>query len=547
MENSQPQAVGLNFKGSWKNDLLASIVVFLVALPLCMGIAIASGVPPEKAAAAGILTGIIGGLVVGFLSGSPLQVSGPAAGLSVIVFELVQQYGWEGVGVVVLIAGAVQLVAGALGLGQWFRAVSPAVINGMLAGIGVLIFASQFHVMVDDTPRSSGLENLLSIPEAVWKGLPFNGSAHHWAALTGLLTIAAITLWNTLAPGRLRVLPAPLVAVVLATAFAATLGLSIRRVSLPDNLLAAVGPPTAEGLRRALDWSVLAAGLSLAFVASAETLLCAAAVDRMHRGPRTRYDRELMAQGVGNALCGLLGALPMTGVIVRSSANVQAGASTRASTILHGAWLLVFVSALPFVLELIPTASLAAVLVFTGYNLVDWRAVQKLRGYGKGEVLIWATTLVGIVVTDLLTGVLVGVGLSAAKLLYTFSHLAIRVADDPACRRTGIYLEGTATFVSLPKLAAALETVPHDRELHVQFDRLHYIDHACLELLLSWEEQYKTTGGSLTLDWKALEARFRQPPLLPASPDQDSVCLSGQDGQTTEPIPRMDLAKPEAR
>ena len=168
-------------------------------------------------------------------------------------------------------------------------------------------------------------------------------------------------------------------------------------------------------------------------------------------------------------------------------------------------------------LELIPTAGLAAVLVFTGYKLVDWRAVRKLWGYGASGVLIWAATLAGIVVTDLLTGVLLGVGRSAAKLLYTFSHLAVRVEDDAARKRTVLYLEGTATFVSLPKLAAALEAVPHDRELHVQFDRLAYIDHACLELLVGWEQQYEAAGGSLTIDWESLEARFRQHPLLPGA------------------------------
>ena len=526
MENSASRAPASIFRDSWKNDLLASIVVFLVALPLCMGIAIASGVPTEKAAAVGILTGIIGGLVVGSLSGSPLQVSGPAAGLSVIVFELVHRYGWEGVGIIVLIAGALQLAAGALGLGQWFRAVSPAVINGMLAGIGVLIFASQFHVMVDDQPRGNGLQNLLSIPDAIWKSVPFNGSAHHWAAFIGLLTIAAIVVWNSLVPRKLRVLPAPLIAVVLATAIAVVLGLPIRRVSLPENPLVAIGLPTAEGLRRALDWSILAAAGSLAFVASAETLLCAAAVDRMHRGPRTRYDRELMAQGVGNAVSGLLGGLPITGVIVRSATNVEAGARTRASAVFHGAWLLIFVTALPFVLKMIPTASLAAVLVFTGYKLVDWRAVKKLWGYGKSEVFIWAATLVGIVAVDLLTGVLIGVGLSAAKLLYTFSHLTVRVAEDPASKRTDVFLDGTATFVSLPKLAAALDTVPNDRELHIQLDRLNYIDHACLELLIGWEQQYKSTGGSLTIDWKSLEARFRQPALPPAKLEREPVSAS---------------------
>ena len=515
MQYSTSEAIAPKLGQSFKHDLLASIVVFLVALPLCMGIAIASGVPSEKAAAVGIITGIVGGLVVGFLAGSPLQVSGPAAGLSVLVFELGQQHAWGTVGIIVLVAGAIQLVAGVLRLGRLFRAVSPAVINGMLAGIGVLIFASQFHVMVDDAPRGSGLANLVSIPKAVWKSLQFDGSAHYWAALTGLATIVTIVLWNSMPWSRLRAVPGPLVAVVVATALAEFCRFPIQRVSLPDNLLAAVETPTQESLWGILDWSILLAGLSLAFVASAETLLCAAAVDRMHKGPRTRYDRELIAQGVGNTVCGLLGALPITGVIVRSSANVQAGARTRVSAILHGLWLLLFVTALPAVLERIPTASLAAILVFTGYKLVNWKVAQKLWGYGASEVLIWATTLLTIVVVDLLTGVLIGIALSAAKLLYTFSHLVVRVSDEPDLRRATIYLEGTATFVSLPKLAAAIESLPHDRELHVRFDRLAYIDHACLELLMYWQEQYTAAGGSLTIDWKSVEARFRQPALFP--------------------------------
>ena len=151
-----------------RQDFLASVVVFLVALPLCMGIAIASGVP----VAAGLITGIVGGLIVGWIAGAPLQVSGPAAGLTVIVFELVRHHGLEVLGIAVLICGALQLAAGLLKFGRWFRAVSPAVIHGMLAGIGVLIFASQFHVMVDDSPKGNGIENLVSIPSAVRKGLP---------------------------------------------------------------------------------------------------------------------------------------------------------------------------------------------------------------------------------------------------------------------------------------------------------------------------------------------------------------------------------------
>src|SRR5262245_40781878 len=205
-------------RGTWRHDLLASVVVFLVALPLCMGIAIASGVPPEKAAAVGVITGIIGGIVVGLLAGSPLLITGPAAGLSVLVFELVQRFGWERVGLIVLIAGGLQVGAGVLKLGQWFRAVSPAVIHGMLAGIGVLIFASQFHIMLDDAPHGSGIQNVLSIPEAAAKGLWPRDGQHH-AGWIGVVTILVLILWKSFVPKRLKIVPAPLVAVVVATLF----------------------------------------------------------------------------------------------------------------------------------------------------------------------------------------------------------------------------------------------------------------------------------------------------------------------------------------
>jgi MFS superfamily sulfate permease-like transporter len=498
-----------------RHDLLASIVVFLVALPLCMGIAIASGAPP----AAGLITGIVGGLIVGFMAGSPLQVSGPAAGLAVIVYEIIQKHGLGMLGVILLLAGAVQLLAGLLKLGQWFRAVSPAVIHGMLAGIGVLIFVGQFHVMVDDSPRGSGLKNIAALPEAIWKGVvPVDGSAHHWAAGIGLLTIAIIVGWKALAPKKLQVVPATLLAVVAATIVAAVSGVSIKLVDVPDSITSAVTLPTTETLRGLFSGPILVAALGMAFVASAETLLCATAVDKMHNGPRTKYDRELAAQGVGNMICGALGALPMTGVIVRSAANVEAGARTRASAILHGAWLLIFVAALPWVLKMIPTASLAALLVFTGYKLVNLKVVKELREYGKGEVFIYFATIVVIVSTDLLTGVLTGIALSAVKLLYRFSHLDIRLVDEPERGATVMYLNGAATFIRLPKLAAALEQVPPSAELHVHFENLQYVDHACLDLLVNWEKQHEATGGQLVIDWDQLTARFQPPAAVPEAP-----------------------------
>ena len=626
----------------WKQDVLSSVVLFFVALPLCMGVALASGAP----IAAGLITGIVGGLVAGSLAGCPLQVSGPAAGLTVIVYEIVQRMGLEMLGLAVLIAGAIQIAAGALRLGQWFRAVSPAVISGMLAGIGVLIFASQFHVMVDDAPRGSGLENLATIPAAIAKGvgvpklageaerefraeslrkmanlhhdqidlraqiaelIPYHhvasaapslgelvepgldelaveqqrisagleeiadklddaveasagaihlekaGAAlaeaiqrsdaaeaalhsgraidaigtqeaavaaldsassrlksHRLAASLGILTIAIILLWQRFSPRRLRLAPAPLIAIVAATAIAAALALPVFYVELPGNLADEIRLPTWTLMQHAPWLELLQVGLLIAIVASAETLLCATAVDQLQSGPRTNYDRELASQGVGNIICGLLGALPMTGVIVRSSANIQAGAKSRLSSVLHGVWLLLFVAVLSGLLQMIPTASLAAVLVYTGYKLIDFKAIRRLRKYGWGEVGIYAATLGTIVVEDLLTGVIVGIVLASAKLLHTFSKLKVRVDHDLRHGRFVMHLEGAATFVRLPRLAAALEQIPTDAELHVDLDRLSYIDHACLDLLTGWAAQHQATGGRLTIDWDSLHASFRR-------------------------------------
>ncbi|WP_045159508.1 SulP family inorganic anion transporter [Stutzerimonas stutzeri] len=502
-------------KATLPRDLMASVVVFLVALPLCMGIAIASGLPPAK----GVITGIVGGLVVGWLAGAPLQVSGPAAGLTVLVFELVQQYGAAMLGPILLLAGALQLLAGRLKLGCWFRVTAPAVVYGMLAGIGILIVLSQLHVMMDAQPEASGLDNLGAFPAALWAVLPFSGGNGMAAASLGLLTIACMGTWDRLRPQRLRLLPGALLGVAAATLVGLWLGLDVRRVEVPDNLADAISWLQPADLLAFADPGLLVAALAVAFIASAETLLSAAAVDRMHQGPRADFDRELTAQGVGNMLCGVLGALPMTGVIVRSSANVQAGARTRLSAMLHALWLLAAVVLLAALLEQIPVASLAGVLVYTGLKLIDLDALRQLGRYGRMAMLIHVATALTIVATDLLTGVLLGFALTLAQLAWQASRLKIGVVRDG--RRVELRMQGAATFLRVPQLARALQGVPQDAWLHVPMAHLRYIDHACMELLEEWQRANQASGARLIIEARALtrrvEGRRRQAAHLAAA------------------------------
>jgi MFS superfamily sulfate permease-like transporter len=512
MNPGNNKSLDLSFFGK---DFGASIVVFLVALPLCMGVAIASGVPP----AAGLISGIIGGLVVALLGGAPLLVSGPAAGLTVLVWEIVQQHGLSMLGILVLFAGLLQFLAGLFKLGQWFRAISPSVIHGMLAGIGVLIFASQFHIMVDDVPRGSGIQNLLSIPESIYNAMfPLGDRSHHMAAMVGISTIVALLAWNRFQPPSLKFLPAPLVAVIFGSGLANVFMFPIQFVEVPSSLLDSLRWVQPAQVNSLLDPVLLMEAFALAFIASAETLLSTSATDMMHKGPRANYDRELAAQGVGNMMCGVVGALPMTGVIVRSSANIDAGAKTKLSSILHGFWLLVTVLLFPGLLSLIPIAVLAAILVYTGYKLVSPQHIRELANFGRGEVFIYFATLSGIVALDLLKGVIIGIVLAVMKLVYTFTHLRIRSERSRDGRRIDYHMEGAATFIALPKLATALESVPAESvpagtELHLHFEKLTYIDHACLDLIHNWRSQHQQAGNTVVMGWEELRQRYDELPI----------------------------------
>ncbi|MGE0709510.1 MAG: SulP family inorganic anion transporter [Planctomycetota bacterium] len=527
-----PTAAAAADAGPWwrsvlRRDLPASLVVFLVALPLSLGIALASNAPIMS----GVIAAIVGGVVVGALGGAPLQVSGPAAGLVVTVFALTEKLGdWRAVCALIAMAGVVQLVFGVLGVARFVLAVSPAVVHGMLAGIGILIALSQVHVLLGGTPQSSAINNLRDLPGQL-------ADLHGASTALGILTIALLAVWPFLPWKRARSIPAPLVAVVGATLVAVALGLEVDRVRLsaeghmhavqaghviPDDpahpvpnqasLLSAIQTPVWP---KGLGWGELfQAVLALALIASVESLLCGVATDRLHDGPRANLNRELMAQGVGNTLSGMLGGLPVTGVIVRSSANVDSGAASRASAIFHGVWILVFVAAFPFLIEVIPKSVLAALLVFIGVRLVKLHQVRELREHG--ELPIYLITVAGVVAIDLLVGVGIGFGCALARLLYKLGHVEVKVQEGEGGQPWRIEVEGALSFLGVPKLSEALARVPKGVTVEVDL-AVDSLDHAGWEALDGWRGAHERGGGQVTVDgladvWEHHASRFAAKP-----------------------------------
>ncbi|MFF1510228.1 SulP family inorganic anion transporter [Streptomyces sp. NPDC058326] len=468
-----------------RQDLAASLVVFLVALPLCIGVAVASGAPAEL----GLITGIVGGVVTGVMRGSSLQVSGPAAGLSVLVLEAVRAFGLPALGLVVLLSGLLQAVLGVLGWGRWFRAISLSVVEGMLAGIGLVIVAGQLYAAAGLSAPDSGVARLAGLPGALWRAATAPATLVPLAVAT--VTVLVLVGWRRL-PGKVRAVPGALVAVLLAALLTGLFDLPVATVRV-DGVLDAVSPPGMEVVSALTDLALLGTVLAFALIASAETLFSAAAVDRMHDGPRTDYDKELLAQGVGNTVCGLLGALPMTAVIVRSAANVQAGARTRASRVLHGVWLLLFAALLPATLEYVPLAALAGILVHAGWKLIPFRGVVTLWRGHRGEALVLVATAVAIVTVNMFEGVLFGLVLSIAKAAWDASHLRVERADD-GHGPVRVRLSGNVNFLRLPKMLDMLEGLPRDRPVELDLSGLHHLDHACRAALEAWAERHSTAG-----------------------------------------------------
>ncbi|KOV77059.1 MULTISPECIES: SulP family inorganic anion transporter [unclassified Streptomyces] len=468
-----------------RQDFAASLVVFLVALPLCVGVAVASGVPAEL----GLVTGIVGGIVTGLMRGSSLQVSGPAAGMTVLVFEAVKEFGLPVLGVIVLVAGLLQVTMGLLRLGRYFRAISVSVVEGMLAGIGLVIIAGQLYPALAAKAPDSGLGKIAGVPGAFLDALGDTAALASLAVAAG--TIAVLLLWKH-TPAKVRAVPGPLAAVGLATLAAFALDLPVATVEV-QGLLGSIQPPPLSAFGELAGVGLLGTVVAFTLIASAESLFSAAAVDRLHSGPRTQYNKELVAQGAGNMVCGVLGALPMTAVIVRSAANVQAGARTKASRVMHGVWLLLFAALLPGVLAYIPIPALAGILIHAGAKLVPLRALTVLWREHRGEALVLVVTAVSIVAVSMFEGVLIGLALAVVKTAWEASHVKLEIVDKGA-GPIEAHLSGNATFLRLPKILDSLESLPQDRPVRLDLSGLHHLDHACRTALENWAARHSTAG-----------------------------------------------------
>lgn len=474
-----------------RHDLPASLVVFLVAVPLSLGIAMASGAP----LVAGLIAAVVGGIVGGALGGSAVQVSGPAAGLSLVVVDLVHTYGWRATCMITLLAGVVQLLLGVLKAARAALAVSPAVIHGMLAAVGIIIALSQLHIVLGGSSQHSAIANLVELPGQI-------ADLHGHKVAVGVLTIAVLALWTRL-PQRVRSVPAPLAALLVAAIVAWAFGWDVTRVDLSESVTEWAFPVLPQG-----DWHmVVSSVLLVALLAGCESLLCCVAVDGMHGGRRCDLDQELTGQGVANMVTGALGGLPVAGVIVRSTTNVKAGARTRVSSILHGVWVLVFALGFGWSIKLIPLEALAALLVFIGVQMVNLGHVKKVHGHG--EVPVYVATMAAVIVLGLAEGVLAGLALAALLALRRLTRVTVlKHADRDG--RLHVTISGSLTFLGVPRLTQELRAIPDGTTVDLDLN-IDFMDNGAFEAIHSWRLDHERMGGTVHIDelhdeWYALAA-----------------------------------------
>lgn len=515
------------FEENWRADLLSGFLVFLIALPLCLGIAMASGFPPQ----AGIITAIVGGLVVSRINGSFVTICGPAAGLIVVILDSVRELGagdalagYRYTLAAIVFASLAQIALGYFKAGKLSAFFPAAAVHGMLAAIGVIIMAKQIHVMLGVKPDADSLfATIAAIPASIRDMNPE-------VATIGLIGLGILIVWTLVDNRYVKMIPAPLVVVLVGMALAQYFDLDDEHrylflpdnqflphheftigpkflVTIPNHFLASFAFPDFSKTLSLVFWQQVVA---ICLVGSLETLLSAAAVDRLDPQRRVSdLNKDLAAVGVGNVICGLIGGLPMIAEIVRSSANCTNGARTGWANFFHGLFLLVFVALFPKVIHEIPLAALAALLVFTGFRLASPGVFRKTLAVGWDQLGVFLITVVGVLATDLLIGVAIGV---VAEFGFHFwrsvnwsevFRLRLEVTTpDPGVYR--VKLGGAAFFANYLRLKQDLATLPRRKTITFDLSEAATVDHTVMEFLHQFCEAYNREGGRAEiagLDW----------------------------------------------
>ncbi|MDG1227098.1 MAG: SulP family inorganic anion transporter [Polaribacter sp.] len=484
-----------------KNDIPASIVVFFVALPLCLGIALASGAPLFS----GLIAGIIGGIAVGALSGSKIGVSGPAAGLAAIVFTAIQTLGYEDFLVAVVLGGIIQLIFGALKAGIIGYYFPSSVIKGMLTGIGIIIILKQIpHFFgMDKDPQGDfaflqidGENTLTELLKAI--NALISGNVSLGATIIALISIGILLLWSNILSKKgkiFQLVQGPLVAVVVGIVFyiftqGSNLNISVEHlvaVPVPDNFDSFLGQFSFPNFSAITNPAIWITAFTIALVASLETLLCVEATDKLdpHKNV-TPTNRELFAQGTGNVISGLIGGLPITQVIVRSSANIQSGGRTKLSAIIHGFFLLISVILIPTLLNKIPLSVLAAILFIVGYKLAKPALFKKMYDLGWKQFIPFTVTVLGIVFIDLLYGIGLGLAVGIVVILIkSFQNSHFLHIEDVSNGKHIIKmtLAEEVTFFNKGAILKELDSLPIDTFLEIDVRKTRYLDNDIIEIL----------------------------------------------------------------
>ena len=533
-------ATGLSgLKAHWRNDLLSGFLVFLIALPLCLGISMASGFPPS----AGIITAIIGGMVVSRGSGAFMTINGPAAGLIVVVYDAVQSLGdgdamagYRYALAAIVVASVIQILMGVFKAGRLSSFFPVSVVHGMLAAIGIIIMAKQIHVMLGVTPeKGSLLSTIAQIPESF-------ANLNLEIAVIGFSGLVILIIWSLLKDGTLKMIPAPLIVVLVGMGLGHYFELEHQHiyllhpdhpymqpthldsdqvgpkflVAISENFMSSFYFPNFGKFFTLEFWEAVVA---IALVGSLESLLSAMAVDKLDPYKRhSNLNKDLTAVGVGNLIAGSIGGLPMIAEIVRSSANVNNGAKTQWANFFHGSFLLIFVIFFPHLIHSIPLAALASLLVFTGFRLASPREFANVMGIGKEQLFIFVATIISVIATDLLIGVAIGILVKlvihlmhGAKPNNLFKiHFTQNVQSDGSI---SIHIQGAAVFSNFMVLKEVLSQIEHGKTLIFDKSAVTLIDHTVMEFFHGFQHDYESHGGHCEFQGLDTHESFSNHPL----------------------------------